>query len=372
MNLFNFNNENEYFRGDKLRIARMAKMLSMEELATRIGKTKQFICKLEKGYEPSQEVLESLSGALDITKRFLYSERDSHIETEKCHFRSLKTRTKTVTLSVKYRVEILSSVIKKLEQEVELPETDLPDVSGFDLSRFSDIERLSESVRDYWDIGLGPISNITELLENLGIIITSTKGSDGKVDAFSVPNARPLIILDNTHASSCRNRFTLAHELGHLLFHDEVITGDSQTESQADYFASSFLLPRASFINEFPCSGAGRFDWDAMVEFKKRWKVSLKAIVYRASSLGLISQAKAKTAYMHLNTKGYVYTELGDEFLSDETSSVLSQMVNLIELSTWREILSTQGISEKLFYNLYGIKHDHSTLYAKPSLRLVH
>ena len=374
MDLFSSSYSDEYFRPDKLRIARMAKSLSMDDLAKIIGKSKQFIGKLEKeGRDPSPETLSLLCNALDIESIFLYSERDSHIETEKCHFRSLKTRTKTLTLNVKYGVEILTSVIKKLEAEIELPEVDLPDVSDkFDISTPEGLEKLSESVRAYWQIGVGPISNITETLEGIGIIIATANSSSGKVDAFSVAQySRPLIILDNLNASTCRNRFTLAHELGHLLFHDEIVTGDSKTESQANYFASSFLLPRVSFCSEFPCSGEGRYDWDAMVQFKLRWKVSLKAIIYRATQLGLITPNKARTGYMYLNSRGFVHNELGDSSIVNEEPAILSQMVNILELSTWRELLHNLGISEVLLHKLYSIKHNHSTLHKKPHLRLV-
>ncbi|MCR9500903.1 helix-turn-helix domain-containing protein [Vibrio vulnificus] len=361
----------QYYRHEKLTVARRAKMLSLEELASSIGKSRQFVHKLEKGTEPTNEVVEMLCKALDITPAFLFTERKSHIDTEKCHFRSLKTRTKTVTLNVKSRVEILSSVLQQLDKEFELPEVDIPDVSDFDISKNSEIERLSEAVRNYWDLGMGPISNVMELLEHIGIVVSNSKGTDGKVDAFSVSNSRPLIILDNDLASACRNRFTLAHELGHLLFHEDIITGDSSTESQADYFASSFLLPRTSFVSEFPCRGDGRFDWDKMVQFKSRWKVSLKAIVYRAKQLGLISEQKARTAYMHLNTRGYAIRELGDESVKDEQAYLLPNMINMLEVSTWREILSSIGVSEPLIFEVFGLKHERSTLHKKRYLTVV-
>lgn len=348
-----------YYRGDKLTVARRAAMLSMEELANRIGKTRQFVCKLEKNAEPTEDILEKICGALGITKTFLYTERDSYIDTEKFHFRSLKTRTKTVTMNIKCRVEMLGSVIKKLEEEVELPEVDLPDVSCFDIKKFSEIERLSESVREYWELGNGPISNVVELLEYIGIIVANSRGTDGKVDAFSIPAARPLIMLDNRYASTCRNRFTLSHELGHLLFHDDIVTGDSTTESQADYFASCFLIPRISFVKEFPCAGTGRFDWDKMVAFKQRWKVSLRSIIYRATQLGLIDQSKAKTGYIHLNTRGFVQVELGDNLIPKEELNVLPQMINLLDENSWLQLLREVGMTESQFKSLFGVEHEY-------------
>ncbi|MGL5303474.1 MAG: ImmA/IrrE family metallo-endopeptidase, partial [Aeromonas sp.] len=105
--------------------------------------------------------------------------------------------------------------------------------------------------------------------------------------------------------SVCRFRFDIAHELGHLVLHDGITTGDMITESQANRFASAFLMPRVSFSKEFPALRGRQFDWSKLVEFKSRWKVSLKAIIYRASSLGLITPEKARSGFLFLNTKGY-------------------------------------------------------------------
>mgnify|MGYP002578710038 FL=1 len=81
------NNFTEY-RGDKLKLARMAVGLSCEELAEKIGKTKQFVSKLEKGCRPSEQCLELISSALMIKSSFLFTERKYALESDVCHFRS--------------------------------------------------------------------------------------------------------------------------------------------------------------------------------------------------------------------------------------------------------------------------------------------
>jgi|SRR5690606_2800954 len=88
------------YRGDKLKLARMAVGLSCEELAEKIGKTKQFVSKLEKGFKPSEQVLELIASALMIKPDFLFTERKYALESDVCHFRSKKSRTQTLTNSV--------------------------------------------------------------------------------------------------------------------------------------------------------------------------------------------------------------------------------------------------------------------------------
>jgi hypothetical protein len=79
-----------------------------------------------------------------------------------------------------------------------------------------------------WQLGNGPIDDITVLIENSGVIVATVDGVDEKVDAFSMSRKRPVIIRNSSKESPCRYRFDLAHELGHLLMHD----GDIALEMQ--------------------------------------------------------------------------------------------------------------------------------------------
>ena len=116
------NNFTEY-RGDKLKLARMAVGLSCEELAEKIGKTKQFVSKLEK-------CLELISSALMIKSSFLFTERKYALESDVCHFRSKKSRTQTLTNSVLARAEILNIIISAVEGEIEFPDVNIPEHPG--------------------------------------------------------------------------------------------------------------------------------------------------------------------------------------------------------------------------------------------------
>lgn len=343
------------YRGDKLKLARMAVGLSCEELAEKIGKTKQFVSKLEKGFKPSEQVLELIASALMITPDFLFTERKYALESDVCHFRSKKSRTQTLTNSVLARAEILNIIISALEGEIEFPDVNIPEHPGADLLTPNDIERVAEDCRRTWNLGLGPISSMVKLAESLGVIVTHVTGVDDRVDAFTVHNNRPVIIRNNVKKSICRFRSDLGHELGHLVMHEGITTGDKLTESQADRFSSALLVPRISFIKEFPRIRGKQFDWNALVEFKLRWKISLKMCIYRASTLGILTQDQARTGYMHLNSKGYTKVEPGDDLIRPEEPSMLAEAIEMLDDVTWIKILMKTGLSQEIIRELFGV-----------------
>lgn len=101
-------------------------------------------------------------------------------------------------------------------------------------------------------------------------------------------------------------RFDLAHELGHLLLHEGIVTGCRETESQTNHFAGAFLLPRTIMLKYFPkmISPTGRFSWNKISEFKMLFKVNKSAILYRAKQLSLITEAQYRKGVIHLKNNG--------------------------------------------------------------------
>ena len=196
---------------------------------------------------------------------------------------------------------------------------------------------------------------MVKLAESLGVIVAHVTGVDDRVDAFTVHNNRPVIIRNNVKKSICRFRSDLGHELGHLVMHEGITTGDKVTESQADRFSSALLVPRLSFIKEFPRIRGRQFDWNALVEFKLRWKISLKMCIYRATTLGLLTQEQARTGYMHLNSKGYTKVEPGDEFIRPEEPSMLAEAIEMLDDATWMSILMKTGLSQELVRELFSV-----------------
>jgi Zn-dependent peptidase ImmA (M78 family) len=136
---------------------------------------------------------------------------------------------------------------------------------------------------------------------------------------------RPVVFLSTEKGSASRRRFNAAHELGHLLMHVDVSPGDPELERQADAFASAFLLPRATFGAECP----RRLSWPHLRDLKRRWKVSLAAMVRRAYDLGVFSEATYRRGYMQLNKRGW--REVEPEEPTMEHPRMLQDVIALLE-----------------------------------------
>ncbi|HEJ7174528.1 TPA: XRE family transcriptional regulator [Serratia marcescens] len=317
----------------RLTEAREAKGLTMAELARVLDISRQAISSFEKGLKtPSHETLMALTRVLGFPERFFVSERISPEIDGAVHFRSRGTATKKARLSGRIRGRWVSLILQECMKYAQLPQVEIPDfdISDFESLDKTDIEELATKVRRYWQLGDGPIVNLTRLLENKGVVISHLSSGE-KVDAFSFwENERPIVILDRSK-TAVRMRFSLAHELGHLIMHKTVendYLDDKQlfdiVEHQADYFASCFLMPANTFGREYYSPSLS-----ALEQLKKRWITSIGSITMRASDLDIMSD----------NQKIYVFRQLApyrrkeplDDVIPKETPILLNKLLKLLD-----------------------------------------
>jgi Zn-dependent peptidase ImmA (M78 family) len=116
-----------------------------------------------------------------------------------------------------------------------------------------------------------------------------------KLSAISIPglNDRHLIVL-NSNQSASAQRFSLAHELGHLVMHNGVSSEDMERE--ADAFAASLLMPRQDIETQLHS-----LRYRDLGALKSYWKVSLAALIYRAKALGHLTERQSRTFWIELN-----------------------------------------------------------------------
>jgi Zn-dependent peptidase ImmA (M78 family)/DNA-binding XRE family transcriptional regulator len=314
------------FRPERLILAREARGLQKKELAERVDLTPSAVSQIERGkIRPAPETLLRLALALRVPPAFFSGPPPVGIAAEDCHFRRLRSATQTEQRRVRASGALILEVVHHLEQLAELPAEEITPLAA-QVQTVEEIEAVAERVREAWALGLGPISDVVALLERRGVLPIEVEGHSARLDAFSVwVRGRPVVFLSTEKESASRRRFDAAHELGHLFMHVDVSPGDPGLEKEADAFASAFLLPRATFGAECP----RRLSWPHLLELKRRWKVSLAAMVRRGYDLGIYSEATYRRAYMQLNKRGWRENEPEEPLM--ERPRILREVVQLLE-----------------------------------------
>ena len=100
-------------------------------------------------------------------------------------------------------------------------------------------------------------------------------------------NGIPIIVILDNIKDGARQRFTIAHELGHLLLN--INNNEMDEEKLCHRFASAFLMPKEAIINEFG-HYRSNISFYELISFKKEFKVSYTAILYRLKELNIINE----------------------------------------------------------------------------------
>lgn len=318
------------FIGSNLRLARLFHDLSLTDLGERVGVSKQFLSRIETGAEAASTHLEAtLAEELQVLPEFFRLVDPNPIADEQCHFRRQLTTKVALRQVARARGEMLKRLVGVLDEHVELPQYQVREA---DAESAEAIERAAEVFRSLLGLGLGPLSNVTRIAENAGAVVMRVRGLAPEIDAISFATKRPLIALNGDGRSTCRERFGVAHELGHFSLHIGILTGDRLTETQANRFASSLLMPRSTFASEC-CLGlrGTRLNWAGLSELKLRWGVSKAAIIFRARQLGVFTDDQARAGYIGLNRHGEALKETEDHLIASEEPEVIAESLKVMK-----------------------------------------
>ena len=209
---------------ERLKLARKRSGFSLRELSSRLGGmvSAQAIGKYERGeMMPSSSVAIALANAMDVTTTYLLS--PTVVSLESVEFRKL------ASTKVRERAMVEATVLDHVDRYLQVEELlditssiwEVPDGAPYHAETVEGSELAAATVRKAWNLGGGPIPNMTELLEERGIKVLKLdfpRAMDGltcfvhRTDETSVP-----VVVCSTGKSIERQRFTLAHELGHLV-----------------------------------------------------------------------------------------------------------------------------------------------------------
>jgi Zn-dependent peptidase ImmA (M78 family)/transcriptional regulator with XRE-family HTH domain len=177
---------------------------------------------------------------------------------------------------------------------------------------------VAKKLRAAWNLDGGPVLHLTKLVEGTGCVIVDYSFPSSKLDGVCIraPQQAPVIFLHRDLPKS-RRRLSLAHELGHLIMHDNP---HENVEDEAWEFASEFLMPSSEIEDKLQ-----RLTLAKLCDLKKEWGVSMQAILYRASKLRLISESSCRFLWMQIGKCGYRLNEPFEDVIPDETPTPVEE-----------------------------------------------
>lgn len=276
----------------RLQRARKAAGLSLRELGERIGLSHASIKKYEDGVAmPSSEVLIRLARALEVRSEYFF--RPDRVALGKIEYRKRSSLPKKRLEAITH--EVIDQIERRIELESLFPKPPVQAFSGVEglpthVTELGQIEDIADAVRAAWNLGLNPIPDLIDLFEMRGIrVFVTKKNVEGKFDGLAtLVNDMPVVVVDGQWPGD-RQRFTLAHELGHLILEGR-LAGELNEEHACHRFAGAFLFPKTSALEEL---GQHRraLEIKELALLKEEFGLSMSAILYRARDLEIISQA---------------------------------------------------------------------------------
>ena len=294
--------------GVRLKLARTAAGLSLRDLAAAIDHlvTPQAIGKYERNETmASSGVLIALADALRTTVDYLLG--DPELVLRDLEFRKNAFTTKRGEAQVEAAVLAQLERYLAIEDILELPSAqwDKPwDAPYPVLQDVIEADRAADALRFHWGFGHEPIPNLVELLEERGIkILAFPLGNIGGLAARADrPSYRPVpLIVVNADDWGERQRFTIAHELGHIVL---AVSSDLDAERVSHRFAGAFLMPaEAMWLEVGKCRTA--IGLGELLALKQVFGVSIQALTHRCRDLGIISKATYRALFEDFKRLGW-------------------------------------------------------------------
>ena len=331
--------------GERIKRARMAAGLSLREAAERAELSAMAISKFERGeITPSSSTLIRLARALGTrTEYFL---RPDSVTLEKPEYR------KRAALGAKQLAAIEAEVLDHVERFLELVQLfPSPPIQAFTVPKgvprhvtsLDDVERAATAARTAWGLGQSPIACLADTLEERGLLVLTLNAvTDGKFDGLAARVGGFPFVVVGAEWPGDRQRFTLAHELGHLVLDGRLAEGIDE-EKACHRFAGAFLAPREAVVLELG-QKRSRLEPRELYDLKQAYGLSMAAWLFRARDSGVITPSTAESMFRQFSSKGWRKREPGEPLPPE--SPKLFERLTLRALA--EDMISTSKAAELL------------------------
>jgi Zn-dependent peptidase ImmA (M78 family)/DNA-binding XRE family transcriptional regulator len=339
--------------GDMLRLARQRLGFTQKAAAARLGIVQPVLSRIENGIvTPDNALLMKAAQVYQVPIEFFDIRDPVYGPPVSVH---AMTRGKSdvtaheldlVTAELNIRLMHLARFLDGVDYNATA------NIPTLDVEQYGSPEKIAATVRAHWGVPSGPIKNLTQFIERAGVIVGFSKFGGASVSGvtFRVSGRPPLILLNRLHPAD-RMRFTLAHELGHLVMHR---FPTESMELEANEFASALLMPAADIR---PAFLGRRVTLELLAALKLEWRVAMQALLMRASSLKCISANQSRYLWQQISARGWRLQEPAELDFPAEVPRVLSSILkaHLSDLGySLRELTKLVRMHESEFSEMYG------------------
>lgn len=298
--------------GDRIHRARIGAGLSLRALAGAVGVSQTAIAKYEKEQlTPSSGTLRAIAKACNVKVEYFFRPATLTLTAPEYRKRS--------RLGKKALARIEANVLDQAERYLELlslypvspiPSFRVPEGLPERVVGLDEVEDVAGALREAWHLGQNPIGDLTGTLEERGLLVLVTPvDADERFDGLAATvGGVPVVVVGESWPGD-RQRFTLAHELGHLVLHGRL--GDDVDEEKAcNRFAGAFIAPSEAVIAEL----GPRRTWlepQELHALKHEYGLSMLGWVFRAKDLGVLSEARATRLFKLFSSRGWRKQEPG-------------------------------------------------------------
>lgn len=368
--------------GEMLLLARKRRRKTQKELAAESGVAQAAISRIENGTRDalSPDEIQSIARVLRFPESFFYEQGPFYPRPISLHgaaFRrkaSVSAKDQDVVVSLANLFVLhFRSLLNAIDLEPEFPLLQFEVVGDKSVvsehaNAVSSASQAAQRVRASWQIGDGPLINLVRYVEATGVLVLFGDFGGADIDGVTLRPAgmRPLIVLNRDRPAD-RKRFSLAHEYGHVVLHPYPYDA---MEKEANEFAAELLMPQRGIINDL----RQRLSIPRLGQLKLKWKVAMSALIYRAKTIGAISDAGATRLYKQMSAFGY-RTEEPSQFNFPAEESKLSGDILNIHMSdlgySLDEISEVCRLFPDEFAEMHGLSESTPPKHQKPKLQLV-
>lgn len=266
-------------------LAREARSLSQSQLAKLLNVPQSKVSKMESGHiGVSPDMLAALVRELKYPEKFFYQNFDVYPAGMHLYqYRKHKTLHARDLSRIVAWMNIYRSHVRNLLTAAEVEYKPVPE---YDIDEFDSIAAIARAVRHHAGLPSGPVQNMTAVVEDMGVVVVPFDPGTRLFSGASMLSEKPnYVVVVNSQMPGDRLRWTLAHELGHMVMH-RVPTPNM--EAEADEFAAEFLMPAKDIAPYF--SEASFPSIEKLASLKRIWKVSMSALLMQAKRLRYITE----------------------------------------------------------------------------------